>query len=467
MIKRLLYIALWCNFSLLAWSQEGERYLNFNQYIEIVKENHPIALRAKLNPEFGEAAVRAARGGFDPQVFTNIGQKYFQNDQYYSLVDAGLKVPTWFGLDVYGGFEQNNGVNLNPERKTPSNGLVYAGVSLPVGQGLFIDQRRADLRQAQLFEKISEEEQRLMINELLLKASNAYWDWFAAYENVRIFEEAVRVAEERFEGVRMSALMGDVSIIDTVEAIIQVETREVRRQQAVLRFKNATQQLSVFLWQDGTVPLEIDDNVLPSDNQVLTDYILDAEIEGEIDSLINIHPAIIQNRYYLDQLEIERRWKAEQLKPVLNLKYNALNEPLNDNVIAGYSLNNYNWGLQFYMPIFLRRERGELAITKLKIRDANLDLENQFAEFMANTNMAINNWKTSTQQLELYRSTVNNMETLLNGERTRFEVGESSLFLVNAREESFINGQVELIRLITKNQKSLIDISYQLGVLGD
>lgn len=184
----------------------SQQRLGFQDYMTLVRSFHPVALQAALNEEIGKQNLRAARGGFDPALYSNIGQKYFENDQYYSLVDAGLKVPTWFGLDFYAGFEQNSGVNLNPERKTPENGLAYAGVSLPVGQGLFIDQRRADVRQAQLFEQITYEEQRLMLNSVLRAASNAYWNWFAAYEIVQIFEKGVELAQERFEGIRESAI---------------------------------------------------------------------------------------------------------------------------------------------------------------------------------------------------------------------------------------------------------------------
>jgi len=35
------------------------------------------------------------------------------------------------------------------------------------------------------------------------------------------------------------------------------------------------------------------------------------------------------------------------LKPIVNLKYNALNQPIANNPVANYSLQNYTWGLDF------------------------------------------------------------------------------------------------------------------------
>lgn len=445
----------------------SQQIMGFQDFMTLVRNFHPVALQAALNEEIGKQNLRAARGGFDPALYSNIGQKYFENDQYYSLIDAGLRVPTWFGLDLYAGFEQNNGVNLNPERKTPESGLAYAGVSLPVGQGLFIDQRRADVRQAQLFEQITFEEQRLMLNSVLRSASNAYWDWFAAYEIVQIFEKGVELAEERFQGIRESALQGDLAIIDTVEAYILVQNRLIGLEDALLSFRNAGQELSVFLWADNLIPLEITDELVPEKNNDLKDFIVDELITNTFDSLINNHPVMLQNQLTLDQLEIERRWKAEQLKPVVNLKYNFLNEPVAGAVINGATLNNYNWGLQFYMPLFLRRERGQLNLTKLKIRDAELDLENQRLGLKAAVQKSVNTWETTREQVIIFESAVDNLDRLLSAEINKFDVGESSIFLINTREDNFINGQISLTNLIASNQKALVDISFQLGILGD
>jgi outer membrane protein TolC len=441
--------------------------MSFEGFMKLVKENHPIAQQANLQLERGEANLLAAKGGFDPQLFTNIGQKYFNNDQYYSLVNSGLKIPTWFGLSVEGGFEQNNGINLNPERKTPSNGLVYGGLSLAVGQGLFIDQRRADLRQAQAFERITVEERRLMLNNLLLNASNTYWEWFNAYQLVEINKEGLRLAEERFEGIRESAILGDLPPIDTIEALIQVQARTLNLQEAQRNYFNQTGWLNVYLWSSDGIPYEIENNVVPVPLKNLEATIFNDTLQNQISTMIQQHPVIRRNELRLRQLEIERRWKIEQLKPVLNLKYNALNQPINQDLIAGYSMNNYNWGLQFYMPILLRKGRGELKLTNIKIKDQLLQLDLQEEQLTFHVKAAINDWNTYNNQLTVVVDNVKNLTTLLNGERRKFEVGESSIFLVNTRETSYIQGLIQQASLVTRNQKSLVEISYHLGNLGD
>lgn len=186
---------------------------------------HPVALQASLQTEFGDAAVRQARGGFDPAVESGVSQKYFSEKTYYSLTESGLYIPTWFGASIKGGYERNTGDYLNPQNTVPDAGLWYAGISVPVGQGLFIDERRAALRKAQVYNESTQAERKQMINELLLEAAVAYWEWFASYHQQRVYEEAEVVAKERLQAVIQTSELGDRPFMDTLEAGIQVQGR--------------------------------------------------------------------------------------------------------------------------------------------------------------------------------------------------------------------------------------------------
>ncbi|MBL0101684.1 MAG: hypothetical protein IPP49_17985 [Saprospiraceae bacterium] len=106
--------------------------------------------QARLQPEFAAAEWLKAKGGFDPSLSGNVSQKYYDGKDYYSLFSGELKIPTAIGADVKTGFEQNRGSFLGPENATPTGGLYYAGISMPLGQGLIIDERRAALRSADI-----------------------------------------------------------------------------------------------------------------------------------------------------------------------------------------------------------------------------------------------------------------------------------------------------------------------------
>lgn len=439
--------------------------LTYNEFIQGVQSNHPLAKQAALQNQLGEAEVRSARGGFDPKSYAELSQKYFKESQYYSLFEGGVKVPTWFGIEFMGGYEENDGVFLNPENNVPSNGLYFAGVKVPIGQGLFIDQRRAALRSAQVFATSTEQSRRMLLNDLLLEAADSYWKWFEAYHQQKVFEEAVEVALIRFRAVKQSAALGDVPSIDTLEAGIQVQDRQLSLQQAQLDFANASAQLSVYLWDNGLIPLELADNTFPSNLEDIETTYADLGLVQGFDSLVAQHPLLQLNRFEIDRLNIDRRLKAEMLKPTINLKYQPIVEGIGDQIANNFNENNYTWGVDFSFPILLRKERGALAKTKIKLQEKQFDLDNKTQDLSYKARASINTWNTTKNQSDLYKRTTQDYFGLLEGERQLFETGESSLFLVNRREVSYIRARIKLIELISKNQKAELKTLYQLGIL--
>ncbi len=439
--------------------------MDFKTFMQIVKEHHPISMQAELQLDQGRAVLREARGGFDPKLSLETAQKDFDGKNYYDLFDAGLKVPTWFGLELNGGYEQTRGVFLNPEHNTPGDGLMYAGLGLSVGQGLFIDKRRAELRKAQIFQESSEALRISIYNDLLYDAGKAYWEWFMSYHVLLVYENALVVAEQRFEAVKQSAFLGDKPAIDTLESGIQVQNRRLALQESELNYKNNSALLSIYLWRDGEIPLEIDTTTIPQKREETNTEDRLNFTEDIIDSLLLNHPDLLQYQYKIEQLGIDRRWKIEQLKPELNLKYNFLAEPVTDSPFSEFTTNNYKWGLQFQMPVFLRKERGALLQTQVKVKEANFDYSVKQAQLSFKFQASNNELQTTKNQIDLYSRTVRDYEGLLQGERTKFDGGESSLFLVNSREIGFIGAQIKLIELLSKNQKAKLTRDYSLGIL--
>ncbi len=122
----------------LSWSgiaQDSLR-LDFMTYMEWVKLNHPVAVQAELTLRLGDTEVLKARGGFDPMLYGNLDKKEFNQSTYFEKREAGVLIPTWMGVELNGNFEQNNGRFVNSENSLPGNGLLSAGASVNLGQGL-------------------------------------------------------------------------------------------------------------------------------------------------------------------------------------------------------------------------------------------------------------------------------------------------------------------------------------------
>lgn len=448
----LLVLSLNVGFSQSTFSDE--------RFYELVVNNHPLAKQANLKPAYGKYSVLKAKGGFDPKLENQINQKYYNSSNYYSFLNAGLKIPTWYGIEVKTGFESNDGTYLSPQDKTPAGGLWYGGVSVNLGEGLLIDQRRAELFKARIYQNSTLFEQRLQLNELLYEAGYAYWNWVLAYHSMEIMQESYQLANERYEGIRRTAEVGDRPGIDSVEAIIQVQSRETLLLNYTTDFKNNGYNLSTFLWTENLEPLELDSATVPVslDSVNLESVLLIAE--NAMDSIVTNHPYLKMNDFKIQSLEVDNRLKREQLKPELALQYNFLNEPVNYNPFNDFSINNYKWGLTFEMPIFLRKERGEVALSNLKIQDEKFNLQNNQAYIEYKIRKAMADYSNGLAQISIYQKTVDDSGKLLEAEKQMFDAGESSLFLINQRELAFIQARLKLIESQVKLQQAKLSLSY-------
>jgi outer membrane protein TolC len=446
-------------------AQDSAKVFDFKSYLNLVKQHHPLAKQAQLQLEKGEANVLKARGGFDPKISTDLEQKYYKGSQYYSLFNSGLKIPTWYGLEFGAGFEQNQGLNLNPENIVPQAGLAYAGVSLTLGKGLFIDERRFALKQAKIFNAAAQSEQMNMLNDLLNHAGKAYWDWYLAYQQSLVFKEAFVFAQQRFEAVKQAALLGDRPFVDTLEAGIQLQERRMSLGQANLDYKNKTLYLSVYLWYENETPLELEESTVPMATLTFTSNAIGfLNRENQLDSFILSHPEMQLYRYKLDGLGVEKRMKQEQLKPLLNIKYNPLLSG-SSQTNFNFSMNNYSWGMGLSMPIFLRKERGDLRLMEVKIQETELATKQKNLELNNKAQASINDYFLSAEQLNLYTETVKQYAQLLEAEKQIFNSGESSLFMINAREISYLTAKIKWLELQVKNQKAILSAYHSLGIL--
>ncbi len=444
-MKKFLLILCCSVLPSLSISQEiDSTYLDLENYLDLVKRFHPVVKQARLISEQGESNLLRARGSFDPRIKAGYDRKDFEGTEYYDLFDATFKIPTWYGIELKAKFEDNQGVYLNPQNTVPDDGLFAAGVSIPLGQGLFINERMASLKQAKIFRKQSEAEQQLAVNEILYEASTAYFEWYTSFNELKIYQNFIENAEKRYQGILKSYEAGDKPAIDTLEANIQIQDRQLSLEQARLNFYKATLKLGTFLWAENNTPLEVKEEVYPDTTffENMKEYLksLDADF-------IANHPKIRSLDYKVQILEFEKRLKANKLLPKLDVEYNFLNsEP----EFSGINNDNYKFGLNFSIPLFLRKERGDLQLAKLKLENAEFEVINNKLELTNKIKALERQFASYLNQLELIQDLVENYSRMLSAEERKLELGESSVFLVNTREKNLISVKLKQISLKQK-----------------
>jgi outer membrane protein TolC len=444
-------------------AQEINPVLTFEEYLGYVKEHHPLMKQANLTLSIAEANILRARGAFDPKIEVDYDRKKFKGTEYYDQFNATFKIPTWYGIEFKTNFEENTGEFLNPNVTLPEGGLYSAGVSFSLAQGFLINERMAALKQAKFFEKQSQADRDYLVNNLLFEASQAYFEWLAATNEVQIYSSFLQNAETRLNGVTRSVEEGEKAAIDITEARIILQNRQLDLEAATLNKRKAALKVGNYLWINS-IPLILEDNVIPKLPTIdLLESILILEGITDIEQLAKNHPKIKSLEAKIESLQVDRNLKRNKLLPKVDLQYNFLSQDYEQ--LNSFNTNNYKAFVNVSFPLFLRKERGDLQLTNFKIKDAEFD-QDAVSLTIANKISEINYEITSLEvQNQLISNIVSDYTSLVKAEERKFFLGESSLFLINAREQKLIDAQLKENSLTMKQLNAIASLYNALGVI--
>ncbi|MNY32551.1 Outer membrane efflux protein [compost metagenome] len=142
--------------------------------------------------------------------------------------------------------------------------------------------------------------------------------------------------------------------------------------------------------------------------------------------------------------------KWQSFLPKLDFTYNFFNkENYQPNYLPLFD-NNFQYGLKLEIPIFLRQARADYEIAKLKISQNQQDFQFKTREVSTKIESYKNEVSNYFTQIDIMSRNLNNYQRLLNAEETRFSNGESSLFLINSRENKLLEAKEKNLELKTK-----------------
>jgi outer membrane protein TolC len=279
---------------------------------------------------------------------------------------------------------------------------------------------------------------------VLYDASEAYFNWKRSYTEAELYRSYLGFASVRYNGVKQLIELGDSPAIDSVEAGITVRNRQLNLENANLKLAKAKLKLSNYLWIED-VPVELEENIKPEENLLNTvqETLTTEELQINVNALDN-HPKIQSLETKISILEVNRRLKANMLLPKLNVGYNYISEPV---YFDSFNVDDYKFNVNFSIPIFLRKERGNLRLAKFKIQDAQYELGQQRLELKNKITAQQTEIASLKRQKNIIDNLVSNYTTMLDSEEKLFSFGESSIFLINSRENNLVNAKLSQISL--------------------
>jgi len=444
--------------------------LRLGDFLNIVLDNHPVVRQAQIVNETAQAELLTARGGFDPKVSIDYDLKNFEKKEYYDLFNATLKVPTAIGIEPKITVDRNEGLFLNDQIEIPSDNnfeQVAAGLSIPIGRGMFIDERRATLAQAKIYQDIAEADQNKMLNKILVTAAKDYWNWYLSYSEAIFLTRGIEIATEIYDRVEIDYGFGEAAVVDTIQAKIVLQERQAEYAKVLFELENARLLLALHLWSPDGLPLELKASTIPDTSAYSFDIPTDSDVKGLVDWAMINHPEILKTTNKINQLEVENRFNKEMLKPQVDLSYMFIDAPfsLRDESNNLSFSDNYKLGVAFSFPLLLRKERGKIQKTNLKIQSNSLELSNQKLDIRNGILRKYAEVKMSQTLTVQYRGMTDNYKRLVDAESFNLELGESDLFKLNAQFEKYISSQIKYLENLVKLQKNKVEILYESGTL--
>jgi outer membrane protein TolC len=190
-------------------------------------------------------------------------------------------------------------------------------------------------------------------------------------------------------------------------------------------------------------------------------------MEDLVRTALQTHPKLQAYDFKLQMLDIDRKLKFQDMLPMVNLNYNLLHEGYN--VLEGASwnfyANNFKFGVDFGLPLRLSQGRGQYRAAKIKIEETGLNRMQDKLAIENKVKRYFNEVVVLQKQVSIAQDNYLNYLKLFRGEDTRFRIGESSLFLLNSRENKVLESRQKMIELKTKLFTAYIAMQWAMGQL--
>jgi outer membrane protein len=408
-----------------------------------------------------------------PQDFVSTGIDYQEGFSLGTQLDAFVNNAAQV---LYGSGSQYNPVHA------PSTSITLTQPLLR-GAGRSVNLRF--IRIAQLDRNAS----RLVFEQQLLATiygiSRLYYDLVSLGENVGVQEESLAAAQRLYEDDKNQVDQGTLAPIELTRtaallsssrlALIQAQA-EYRQQEAILR-----QQLLRKLGD----PAANFASIVPQDRIVVPDAAPALNVPALIEDALDHRPDLAQAALQVKTDEISAGAARNYVKPGLSVYANAqtrgssltpivgLGSPGNGLVTVPGALTQgglrletvYQGGVQLSLPLRNRIAQADAARDAIQLRQAqgrSLQLENQIRQQIENAAIAVEN---AHQAYAAAVESRNYQQQLLQAEKDKFSVGESTNYLVVQDEAYLAQARSTEVAARSDWMKAQITLDQTLGNL--
>src|SRR3954464_8622468 len=337
--------------------------------------------------------------------------------------------------------------------------------------------------------KISDEAFKLQIITTVSQIQNIYWDLVNAYENMKVAERSLALANKTLSDNRKQVEIGTLAPIEIVRAESEASSRnqdlivaQTNLQLQQLLMKNA-------ITKNSREPGIAAAAVIPIDTmQLNTADESGANIDQMINDAINERPDMVQTRIDLTNRDITKKSARNAMLPTTDfiafygssgLAGNGTavstcgfpGAPLPPNCVGNFSgwdaalrnsLNNnnpdYGLGLQLNIPLRNRSAQADQVRSELEYRQAGLgmaQLQNQVGIEVRNAQFTVEQNRARVVAAQKGRELA--LQSL-SAEQKKYALGASTNFNVLQAQRDMTQAEVTLVAATTDYEKSRVEL---------
>jgi outer membrane protein TolC len=417
--------------------------VRLNDVFENLEKTFPVILLATREIRKAEFDILAAQGAFDLALKGSVNN----TTGYYNTNRGEMNIvkptPIW-GTSFFAGYRLSQGdfPDYYTPRRTNPGGEIRFGGRIPIWRDRATDSDRLELKQSEINKTIAQnvlDEQKLSV---FRDAAASYWNWVSAGKRRRIVGDLFKIAELRQDQIKRRVALGDIPAIELQENERALLARKEQIAAADRLLQKSALYLSLYYRKgDGTM-------ISPRDGQLPAGFppevaINNSAFDADKQQALKMRPEI---RRIENEIELERnalRFHENQRGPQIDL------------IIAGSRdmqqgpLRRDPWeaefGVVFNVPLQTRKQDGKIGGTQTKIEILQQKLSYQRDKIHLEANDALIGLENALRRLEIIKEEVQIADKLARAEKARFDLGDSTLLIVNLREQAAAEVALRLV----------------------
>jgi len=452
-LSAVLFVLIAC--SSYAQQLPKRSILSFSEYKKVLQQNHPVLGQANIMVDNAQQEILRARGGFDPKLSLGKDNKNFESKQYYDYRNIKIDIPTWLGVDVVAGYNNNSGLFTNDEVTLGNS--YFLGGKFSLTQSLYMNKRRATLEKAKLLRTAADEERKLIINQLYFQAYSTYFTWLNEFLKYKTFNDIYNLNLSRYDLVRNTWKLGKIPAIDTTEALSQLQQFKLFRNQSYINWIEAGIELSQHVWDSSLYVRLVQAEVMP-DSMSISELTVNDSLYSYWNAFAANHPLLSINDLKQEQLRIQQKLAYQQLLPDVNLGGYKINRAANS-ILSTQDLNsNYQFNIGLDVPLRLSQGRAEVSLNKNRLLQTQLKRDYDQRKIENQILYQLNEINIAKSQISLYDQYLSNILKLYRAENTKYTLGSSTIFLINSRENKLLDIRLNRLENLIKYQNAILKL---------